>query len=116
VSRPLVAPPKPSATTLATSSPTAAECEAARRAYRQAERAKREQPDPTHWRFGIGWLARDFLIQNDAWEWLSRPTRVRPRYSVHSWPLDQIPDVATLDALYDELWVEIEREGRYRGP
>jgi len=35
---------------------------------------------------------------------------------VHSWPWEEIPGAATLDALYAELWDEIERQGRYRGP
>jgi hypothetical protein len=51
------------------------------------------------------------LIQSDAEAWLNRPTRVPPEHSVHSWPWEEIPDAATLDGLYAELWAEIERQG-----
>jgi hypothetical protein len=89
-------------------------------AYKAAERAEAEAlagPSPRVWRFALRMLASKFLIQNDANRWMTeRRTLIRPEHTLASWPFNEIPDAATLDALYEECWAEIIRERRYRGP
>jgi hypothetical protein len=89
-------------------------------AYKAVERAEAEAlagPSPRVWRFALRMLVSKFLIQNDANYWMTeRRTLIRPEHTLVSWPFNEIPDAATLDALYEECWAEIIRERRYRGP
>lgn len=76
------------------------------KAYRDAERAEAAKyaSKPTEWRFALRLLASKFLLEPVADAWLENQ------------PSGAIPDAATLDATYDNLWAEIKRQGRYHGP